>query len=651
MVDAGGKRRPIERTGPLRPGRTLGRYRLCFELAKGGMGAVYLARVEGPAGFDKLVALKCIHEHLAEDTQFVEMFLDEARIAARITHSNVCSVFDFGVEDGTYYIAMEYLLGETAARIARHVSELPDEPPLERIAGYYCNIAAQAAEGLHAAHQLPGDTGKHLDVIHRDVSPSNLFVCYDGNVQVMDFGIARAAGRIHVTQAGALKGKMAYMAPEQLQRLELDRRVDVWSLGVVLWEMLTGERLFRRETEIDTLAAVAQAEIPPPSSVVPGLPARVDEIVLRALTRDRDERYQTAREMARDLHRFVATLPDPVGVSELGEFMEELFDEERARRLELVDQARKQGIEGVPGVSAALRDEISSSSVRVHAIDSLPTQITPPKGEEPRARGASDARSREAERGLASAQAREAAEPTPKPAAPVVDVDDGEPRTDEPEAETLLDPTLSAMSTRWWKRPSTRVQAAVVGVVAGVAVALAAWAGTGDDEEAAVAGPPSAATGTPPAAEPSAEPAAPDEAQPEPAPDLDPAPAISARPAQPERPRAIEGPRPAAAREEAEPEEAAEPEEPARPRPSTARPRRPQPRAPAAPGVAVVIATGGWADVYENGQRLGRTPARLSLRAGRHVLELRPFGEGPPIRRTVVVPADGETRVAVPLSR
>ena len=694
MSPAGGDAKKPDATAALEPGRRLGRYRLCARIAGGGMGAVYLARVEGPVGFDKLLALKIIHSHLAEDEEFIRMFLDEARIASRITHPNVCSVFDFGVEAGTYFIAMEYLLGETVGHIVKTVAKrATEDPPDVGLAGYWCVIAAQAAEGLHAAHELRGPSGEPLGVVHRDVSPSNLFVGYDGHVQVMDFGIARAAGRLHVTQAGAIKGKLAYMAPEQLKRLEPDRRVDVWALGVVLWEMLTQQRLFRRDSEMDTMAAVATAPIEPPSALVPGLPARIDEVVLKALARERDERYPTARALARDLHRAVATLPEPVGVSDLADFLESTFASQRAERLSLVERARQMGDEALPESTTRERDE-ASSSVRVHDIHDLPTQVTP-----------SSAGQTESGQRVAAVPIRPSEAPDPPESFPDA--------ATEAEKAPLgarvraVGAARDAPPTRADGLLSTRHRVAIAGAAAALLLGIVlALSMSGDDEEprepvvelasAAVgqsaarsdtaggrtedpvggsatgeaAAEPAAARGRERGAAEASADRAPDvetqtatstarareraaaEASADRTPDVEPQTATSTtRSPTSERtssrssaasPRAVTGTmRSGAAAVAAEPPES-----------STRRETRTavQASTPAATGVAVVIGTGGWADVYTGGRRVGRTPARITLPAGRHVLELRPGGDGAAVRRVITVPPNGEARLAVPLS-
>lgn len=205
---------------------TVGRYRLCFEIASGGMATVFLARAEGPSGFEKLVALKRIHPQLAKDVSILGMFLDEARIASRISHANVCAVFDYGSEDGTSFIAMEYLTGEPISRIVRAVRGA--SPAIQRAwPRIAARVTADLCEGLHSAHELRDERNEPLHVVHRDISPDNLFVTYDGIAKVVDFGIASARHRIHQTMTGELKGKHSYMAPEQLTEAPIDRRADI----------------------------------------------------------------------------------------------------------------------------------------------------------------------------------------------------------------------------------------------------------------------------------------------------------------------------------------------------------------------------------------------------------------------------------------
>jgi serine/threonine protein kinase len=320
----------------------LGRYRLVREIASGGMATVNLAVTEG---LDKLVALKIIHPHLAQEESFVRMFLDEARLASAISHRNVCNVFDFGETDGRFYIAMDFLSGQSLRDVLRKLkrTDLKIEP--RKLAVYVAYMVAEACEGLHAAHELHGSEGQPLNVVHRDVSPHNLFVTYDGNVSVVDFGIARASDRIQSTATGVLKGKFSYMAPEQMRQLEIDRRADVWALGVVLWESLTLSRLFVRSSQADTVMSVMMDRVRPPSELNPDLPKELDAIVLRSICRAPNQRYATAREMGRDLMKFCRESGVMVGPIEIEGLMEKLFEKELAESKSLLRKAKNSGAE------------------------------------------------------------------------------------------------------------------------------------------------------------------------------------------------------------------------------------------------------------------------------------------------------------------
>lgn len=351
----------------------IGRYELCFELASGGMASVHLARVEGNPGFEKLVALKRIHPHLACEQEYVEMFLDEARIASRITHSNVCSVFDFGEADGEYFIAMEYLVGEPLSRVHRRVLADLDQRDSPLLPMRMARIVAQACEGLHAAHELADADGESLHVVHRDVSADNLFVTYDGATQVVDFGIAHARQRVHNSEAGQVKGTFPYMAPEQMTSAVVDRRVDVWALGTVLWELLTLRKLFLRESDVNTMYAVLSGEIQPPSAYRSEVSADLDEIVLKALQRSPDERWQSAREMGKALRRYLAKQDELIGPAEIAEWMRELFPSGELRKRELMEIARsRKGVESEPEGAAEAENGERTSRFPVLMVDRMP---------------------------------------------------------------------------------------------------------------------------------------------------------------------------------------------------------------------------------------------------------------------------------------
>ncbi|MEM9192056.1 MAG: protein kinase [Myxococcota bacterium] len=359
-------------------GPNVGRYRLCFEIAAGGMAMVYLARARGAEAFEKVVALKCIHRHLAREASFIEMFLDEARIASRIHHANVCNVFDFGEVNGTYFIAMEYLYGESLQRVIRSIAGSETERRATCMPLYAARIVADAAEGLHAAHELVGDDGQPLQVVHRDVSPQNLFLTFSGTTKVVDFGIASARERVHHTRTGQVKGKFAYMAPEQQYRTGIDRRADIWSLGVVLWEFLCCARLFRKSTDAETMQAVLVREIPPPSKLNPNVSPELDAIVLRALERDPENRFPTAREMSRALSTYIARSGTPAGLPELSDWMKRLFLGGEQKKRELVRTAQEMGIADsalAREVHPPTTSEQETVAIVPPAISTLPTKI------------------------------------------------------------------------------------------------------------------------------------------------------------------------------------------------------------------------------------------------------------------------------------
>jgi eukaryotic-like serine/threonine-protein kinase len=306
----------------------LGRYRIVDEIGIGGMASVHLARMDGPGGFQKWVAIKKIHPHLVEDESFVQMFLDEARVAARISHPNVATVFDLGKHDDTYWIAMEYLHGEPLREVMRRTEELGTAMPPE----IACRVIADAAEGLHAAHELLGKNGEKLGLVHRDVTPHNLFVTYDGVTKVVDFGIAKFSSRMSHTRAGTLKGKLAYMSPEQVHGEGIDRRTDIFALGVVLWELTTGQRLFRMESDLDTLAKVQECNVPRPSTLIRGYPVDLEKIVMKALAKNRGERFRTARELSRALQSLLMRRGLFIASDEVAAYTQSIFNDRIQKR-------------------------------------------------------------------------------------------------------------------------------------------------------------------------------------------------------------------------------------------------------------------------------------------------------------------------------
>jgi serine/threonine protein kinase len=280
------------------PAPRLGRYTLLRSLGAGGMAELFLARADGIEGFAKLVALKRILPHKATNERFVRMLLNEARLVAGLDHPNIAQVHDIGLEHGEYFFAMEYVHGQDLARVlhraARHRLHLENA----------LHIAIGVCAGLHCAHIARDSTGRPLDIVHRDVSPSNVLVSYQGAVKLVDFGVAKAATLVSETREGVIKGKYGYMSPEQCLGDALDRRSDVFAVGILLWEMTVGRRLFMFKGELASLQRIVYADAPRPSSHDPDYPRQLEHIVMRALARDARQRYQSAEQLQLDLEQF-----------------------------------------------------------------------------------------------------------------------------------------------------------------------------------------------------------------------------------------------------------------------------------------------------------------------------------------------------------
>ena len=293
--------------------RSFGRYETLFRIAGGGMAEVYAARISGEGGFQKVVALKRMLPTLAEDERFVQMFLDEGRLAAHISSPNVVQTLDLGrAEDDSLYLVMELVVGVPLNQLLKGVLKSGSHIQIS----VACEIIAQAAMGLHDAHEATTPMGERLAIVHRDVSPQNILVDKSGRVRITDFGVARALQRTSQTQSGEVKGKMAYFAPEQAAAKELDRRVDVFALGVVAWEVLAGKRLFRADNPLLTLQKVLHHPVPLLNTIRPNIPDGVAKAVAKALERDRDKRYMTAREFATDLREAMTVRASPTEVGE-----------------------------------------------------------------------------------------------------------------------------------------------------------------------------------------------------------------------------------------------------------------------------------------------------------------------------------------------
>ncbi|WP_164010162.1 serine/threonine protein kinase [Pyxidicoccus trucidator] len=301
----------------------VGKYQLIRKLATGGMAEVFLAKAEGPGGFEKTLVLKRILPHLVEDPSFVEMFLGEARLVAGLNHPHIVQIFDFGEAEGSYFLAMEFIDGPNLRRWERQAASKGVKLPPAICA----RVVAAAAEGLAFAHDFRDPaTGEPLGLIHRDVSPDNILVSRQGAVKVVDFGIAKVAGQKHRTQTGIVKGKVAYMPPEQVTAAPLDRRVDVYALGVVLYELLTGRLPFESASELGMMKAIVSDAPVPATRYRPDLPRVLQSILTTALAKDREGRYPDCRALQADLDRFVMSTGVPVGAYQIAQLVEQVVD-------------------------------------------------------------------------------------------------------------------------------------------------------------------------------------------------------------------------------------------------------------------------------------------------------------------------------------
>jgi serine/threonine protein kinase len=327
------------------PGRTLGRYELITRIGEGGMAEVYLARQRGPKAFEKLVVVKTVHPRLASKQSLAEALLEEARIAAKVRHPHVVDIYDLGEEDGTYFIAMEYLEGESMTSIIRAQRSKGGQrlPPLRT-----AQVIADCAGGLHAAHELKSLAGEPLELVHQDVTPGNVFVLYTGQAKLLDFGVAKVR---NTADADLVKGKAGYLAPELFERHRADRRSDVFALGVVLWESLTLRRLFGGSTDAEAFAKIRACDVPPPSSLVGGIPPELDHVCLRALTKSRDERYQTARALQEDLNALLRGA-DRHDYEAMASYMRAAFASQIAVRQQLLRELDAGGAVGATTLEA-----------------------------------------------------------------------------------------------------------------------------------------------------------------------------------------------------------------------------------------------------------------------------------------------------------
>src|SRR5262245_19557445 len=298
-----------------------GKYYLLERINVGGMAEVFRAKAFGVEGFERLVAVKKILPNIAEDEEFIAMFIDEAKIAVQLQHANIAQIFDLGKVEDSFFIALEFVRGRDLRAMFDRVRQRGETMPMPQA----CFVVMQVCEGLDYAHNKRDGQGQELHLVHRDISPQNVLVGFEGEIKLIDFGIAKAAGKASKTQAGILKGKFGYMSPEQVRGLPIDRRSDIFSVGIVLYELLTGERLFMGESDFSTLEKVRNVEILPPSSYNKKIPPELEKLVLKALARDPEDRYQNAIDLHDDLQSFLYSVGEFYSRKDLAAWMKKTF--------------------------------------------------------------------------------------------------------------------------------------------------------------------------------------------------------------------------------------------------------------------------------------------------------------------------------------
>ena len=330
-----------------------GKYLLLERVNVGGMAEVFKAKAFGVEGFERILAIKRILPNMADDDEFINMFVDEARIAVQLSHANVVQIYELGKYENQYYIAMEYVAGKDLRSVLDHVRAKKELLPLPASAF----IVSKICEGLDYAHRKADPTGRPLNVIHRDVSPQNILVSYEGAVKITDFGIAKAEDRASKTQAGVLKGKFGYMSPEQVRGLEIDHRSDIFAVGILMYEMITGKRLFLGESDFSTLEKVRNADVPSPSQVNPNVSPELERVMMKALAKERDERYQWASELHDDLQQFLIEENTIYNAKRCAALLQQEFkadiDAEMAKMEEFMKVQAPQNAEALAGAEEA----------------------------------------------------------------------------------------------------------------------------------------------------------------------------------------------------------------------------------------------------------------------------------------------------------
>jgi serine/threonine-protein kinase len=337
----------------------LGKYQLVAEIARGGMGVVSLAVATGPARFSKLLVVKELKPELVEDATFLEMFLEEARLAARLNHPNIVQTYEIGAEGKRHFMVMDYLEGVTLASILRKKGNAFTLP-------MHIRVLCETLQALDYAHNLKDFDGSPLGIVHRDATPQNVFITFDGSVKLVDFGIAKALDSVVETRAGVLKGKPAYMAPEQITGT-VDARADVFSIGVMLWEAIIGRRMWHKKGDVEILTKIIKGEIPTLQETKPDAPPELIRICDRAIAKSREERYSTAAELQADLEAYLSTSKTDVSTREVAKVVAGLFASDRQKTKEVIEKhiaSLKSGaaLESLPSLRPASEETLSTPS-------------------------------------------------------------------------------------------------------------------------------------------------------------------------------------------------------------------------------------------------------------------------------------------------
>ncbi len=320
---------------------SFGKYYLVDKIAVGGMAEIFKAKSFGHGGFEKLLVIKRILPHISEKEEFVEMFVDEAKVSVALQHANIIQTYDFGKVHDNWFIAMECVEGKDVKGLLRKLAQRRRLLPIE----FAVYLAHEVTKGLDYAHRRANLQGHELGIVHRDMSPSNVLISYEGEAKIADFGIAKATTNAYNTKDGVLKGKFEYMSPEQAMGQAIDRRSDIFSCGIILYECLTGRRLFKSDSDVQTLERIKACDLDPPSTLNPGIPARLDEIVMRALARQREDRYQEAREFQNDLLEFLYPATPDLTRQSFSHFLQELFSEEIASERARLEEGTRVAME------------------------------------------------------------------------------------------------------------------------------------------------------------------------------------------------------------------------------------------------------------------------------------------------------------------